>query len=85
MKTIYSDFEGTEGEDNFDGYISIFKSFTEEIVGIRNPYVHKDSMNIQVFEEFINRVFNEDIEQFDFNDLIKFKLKVKQFIEEQNS
>lgn len=84
MKTIYGDFEGVE-EDSFNSYISIFKSFTEEIVNTRNPYVHKDSMNIQVFEKFIKRVFNEDPEQFDFNDLIKFKLKVKQFIEEQNN
>jgi hypothetical protein len=85
MKTIYSDFEGIEGEDSFDCYISMFKSFTEEIVDIRNPYVHKDSMNTQVFEKFIKRVFNDDPEQFDFNDLIKFKLKVKQFIREQNN
>lgn len=85
MKTIYSDFQRVEGENSFDGYISMFKSFTEEIVDIRNPYVHKDSMDIQVFEKFIKRVFNEDAEQFDFNNLIKFKLKVKQFIEEQNS
>jgi hypothetical protein len=85
METIYGDFQGVEGEDSIDSYISMFKFFTEEIVDIRNPYVHKDSMNIQVFEEFIKRVFNEDAEQFDFNDLIKFKLKVKQFIEEQNS
>ena len=84
MKTIYGDFEGVE-EDSLDSYISMFKSFTEEIVSTRNPYVHKDSMNIQVFEEFIKRVFNEDPEQFDFNDLIKFKLKVKNFIEEQDS
>ena len=83
METIYSNFHGAEGEDSFNSYISMFKSFTEEIVDIRNPYVHKDSMDIQVFEEFINRVFNEDAEQFDFNDLIKFKLKVKQFIEDQ--
>ena len=85
MKTIYSDFNGVELEDIANGYISTFKSFTEEIVNIRNPYVHKDSMDIQVFERFINRVFNENPEQFDFNDLIKFKLKVKQFIEKQSS
>ena len=48
-------------------------------------YVHKDSMDAQVFKEFIERVFNDSVEHFDFNDLIQFKLKVKKFIMEQNN
>ena len=63
----------------------MFKIFTEQIVNIRNPYVHKDSMDAQVFKEFIERVFNDSVEYFDFNDLIQFKLKVKKFIMEQNN
>lgn len=82
MQTIYNDVHESES-GTINDYISMFKIFTEQIVNIRNPYVHKDSMDIQVFKEFLERVFNNDPEQFDFNDLIQFKLKVKKFIEEQ--
>lgn len=84
MKTIFDDLYCDEGEDSYYDYISLFKSFTKQIVNIRNPYVHKDSMNLQTFEDFIKRVFNDDSEQFDFNDLIEFKLKVKKFIKESD-
>jgi hypothetical protein len=83
IKTIYSNFHSINNGNSFNDYISTFKSFTEEIVDIRNPYVHKDSMDVQVFEKFIKKVFNNNPEEFDFNDLIDFKLKVKNFIEEE--
>jgi hypothetical protein len=83
MKTIYVNFSGSE-DYSLNDYIFAFKSFTEVIVNIRNPYVHKDPMNIQIFKGFIERVFNDDPEQFDFNNLIQFKQKVKEFIKDQD-
>lgn len=43
----------------------------QSIVDIRNPYVHKDFMTFEVFNNFINLVFNEIDDIFDFNDLGK--------------
>ena len=84
IKIIYNNVHESEN-GTINDYISMFKIFTEQIVNIRNPYVHKDSMDAQVFKEFIERVFNDSVEYFDFNDLIQFKLKVKKFIMEQNN
>lgn len=77
MKKIFSDFYI---DADINEYVEKFKFFTQSIVDIRNPYVHKDFMTFEVFNNFINLVFNEIDDIFDFNDLVRFKKNVNDYI-----